>query len=459
MREEEYEVKLLTYFQTSTIASRYQQLVLLPVNDPNQALQIESSHNVKGIDVKISGFIFRTLLASRNHQHIVVNGKTEETEERSELPQAIYFKSIVLDVLNESLLRPGNRASNDLNSHRQYAFFLKLDTSSTSATDHDLRKCVRAALQDSLRADSLLPEKEIASGKRHQDPIRPQAPVKRFRDDQFEHSLLAAKSSNSIKAVLLDRGSLRREPNALLLDSPAPTWLAETLDRYQKVRPSDAIDDCKVSCAGYDEFSTGFDDGNVQSMNVDGLQRSYTVGQVDCKFICIYQGGDTLSLVDQHAAHERVRLEAMLSDYVDDCLEAKDKMINALESACPSIQISESVIAIYREDAMKKVLGFWGLPYDIEEIAGDHTLQFHSFPAILTAKLRQDKVLYSLVTQLASCLEQNGIHREQQRLRSGVASRQGEKSTRDKVLFAQRFLPSPLLDLFNSISCRGAISE
>lgn len=87
------------------------------------------------------------------------------------------------------------------------------------------------------------------------------------------------------------------------------------------------------------------------------LRDARVVAQVDRKYI-VCAAGDVVLLVDQHAADERVRLEALVAQYVAACLEARAAGTEAHRCACAPLVVPLAELPL--TPAHVDVVRFWG---------------------------------------------------------------------------------------------------
>lgn len=223
--------------------------------------------------------------------------------------------------------------------------------------------------------------------------------------------------------------------------------------------------------------------GAGQRFTKENLRKAQFVAQVDRKFLLVKMSGmvegergggaegevETLVMVDQHAADERIRVERLMEkmcgrvargeevevwSFAGDG-EEKEKGQAVLVSRTEAVQIAESV-----EDFKR-----WGVGLQLPTV--DHTLstatpppelgdyvQIHltSVPLVVSDRLRvEPRLQQELVRSYLAQLAEQGAGGAAPRTNDGAA---GEETSWKSVV---RQCPPVLLDLINSKACRGAI--
>ncbi|RAH46795.1 putative DNA mismatch repair protein (Mlh3) [Aspergillus brunneoviolaceus CBS 621.78] len=200
------------------------------------------------------------------------------------------------------------------------------------------------------------------------------------------------------------------------------------------------------------------------------LKKSQIIAQVDRKFILaaigpsVFNPNKTLVLVDQHAADERCRVEALLASFLPTAptdTPPSVRLDSAIVTEIPASQTS--VFKRYRQ-----FYSHWGVEYSIEQRPRD-TKAFvfvHALPALIAERCRAEP---ELVTQL---VRGEIWHREESGgwgLPTGWSRGESRPSTRqdthhgattasDSSWFGRLdTCPRGIIDLLNSRACRTAI--
>ncbi|KAF6834413.1 vacuolar membrane protein [Colletotrichum musicola] len=205
------------------------------------------------------------------------------------------------------------------------------------------------------------------------------------------------------------------------------------------------------------------------------LTEAEVVAQVDRKFVLVKLARETdvknkrqrlkdlsvLVLIDQHAADERCRLEALMQDYFE-AQEGSDNVVARIERLDKSLQFEfsakeRSLLRIYSHHFRR-----WGIVYRVEE---PETSQWRHKskqlckievvglpPSILERCRTEPKILADLLRAEAWKLQEEG--------RPPVRPfNLGKGSSGQEIDWISNFhgCPQGILDLLNSRSCRSAI--
>jgi DNA mismatch repair ATPase MutL len=404
------------------------------------------------------------------------NGRLQDDTDYSsisaagDLQHANWIRAVVLEVLGASYIgaNQSHNRSRDAKSYtapgRYFGYFLDIRISEPDQIDQmHLGAVIKSALCDVLQAHHLLPVPDTitAASRSRRLQLKSESPTKKVRgcdsvmvDKACKHSAIA-----SGRRFTLDRTGLLREPTQARSQDTQAEWLTDVLLSWKSVLPSNlpveerflALTDKQCDAAsGY------FDEERGQVLQKAGLATSRVTGQVDAKYISIVYGEDTLILVDQHAAHERVRLEALLSRYWTDCSERHSARLHNVRETSRLVDLSSHLARVFEEDDTVQSLDYWGFIIahgSVQE--GNTTVEVEAIPEILEGKLGSEQALRLFVIDLAASLEDKSVR---QRMKLPVTSLfQSNKA--NGWIAALRHLPTPLLDLFNSMACRGAISK
>lgn len=158
----------------------------------------------------------------------------------------------------------------------------------------------------------------------------------------------------------------------------------------------------------------GSDNMQLETVNA-GREELQPLGQLDNSFILCQRGHD-LVIIDQHAAHERIRYNRLISD-----AQCEEKAIQPLLMPI-SVDVSPADRAVL--DANKTVLEEVGLGL---EHFGGNTFAINEVPSYLV-KTDLEKVLLGLIDDLKTLREHDGQ-------RDGLSSHKGDlASRREKAL-------------------------
>lgn len=190
---------------------------------------------------------------------------------------------------------------------------------------------------------------------------------------------------------------------------------------------------------------------NRSTIDKEMLHWCNYVAQIDLKFLLfsyITEQSMTLILIDQHAAHERIRVESFLRTY---CEQIRQKTVNMvhLSQAKVILLAAREVVEL---SGMPGCLSQWGfevsIPMQILDRSDSDYSQVivKSVPALLADRLvTDDRLLQTILRALLSQEEDPDSEIRLNRKLSWIAM--------------IRNMPSALIDLINSKACRGACSQ
>jgi DNA mismatch repair ATPase MutL len=428
---------------------------------PGSALSISRIEQIKQSQLQVKGFLVPSLLPSRSHQHILINGRLQDDADYTSHHGAD-LRTTILQILEASYIGSNRRntqncdAKDYASSGRYFGYFVDIQIGKPEQLDQkDLEMVIRNIISEVLQANNLLisvGKDQTQTGRRND--LKEQSPTKKLRtfsglsveNNAFVHR-------NNVRQYKLDRAGLLREPKA---SDDQASWVREALSSWKSTLPEELPEEQRISSLCKDD-QYGEQEGHLKldrghTLQRTGLASSRVVGQVDAKYISIVYGDDTLVLVDQHAAHERVRLEAMLSQYVRDCLDKHSSRTPRHTSKLISLPVH--LARAFKDEETIQSLAFWG--FDIllgEEQRTDALIQIDAIPCIMNEKLGSDQALGAFLVDLAASLEDESVRRRMKLSPLSLAQAQSENGW----IITLGHLPTPILDLFNSMACRGAI--
>lgn len=421
-------------------------------------MPIATVERAKNASIDVRGFLVVSLLSSRFHQHILLNGRLGDAADyqssSTSVSQFDNLHNMVLQILQASYIGKGKSDSSEfLPSGRHFGYFLDIHISHEERTDRrQVETALKKILVDVLQTHHLLPLDRSNSASRPATHTQDESPTKKVKGNGMIPWNRSIEGHD--RCFSLDRSGLLREPIKGKEQDSQSGWLQNILSSWRRSLPSISPSEIQISTA--QDFPNGQSllkvGENVQTLEKAGLKRSRIVGQADAKFISILYQEETIVLIDQHAAHERVRLEGVLTQYTNECFEGKSARFFTVQFSLPTH------LSIPFEDAdVRSDLAFWGFHIECKTEKGMNSrVQIKAVPAVLYEKLSNRQVLASFIAELASSLEDSNICRR-------LKFSQGESisgTTKDNIwLLALRHLPDPILDAFNSLACRGAISE
>lgn len=462
---------ILDVAKTASLLARYENVFSLP----GSVLPILANDQVKQSRVQITGFVVTSLLSSRSHQHILFNGRLQDdteyfaTNAAVGLEHAAGARAVVLAVLEGSYIGSNQSHARDAKSYtasrRFPGYFMDIRVSESQRIDHlQVEAVIRSALSDALRSHCLLPMGESNKGACEHTSLQPgESSPKKLRrgcDSVMLDTACSLSTAASSRQFTLDRGGLLREPMLAERQSIQAGWLHEVLSSWKRTLSADTPVEEGLSALthghGCDLAGICTEEDRGFAIPKEGLASSRVIGQVDTKYISIVYE-DSLVLIDQHAAHERVRLEAMLSGYWTDCLQRRSDQSHKVRGASRLVDLPSHLARVFEDEDTLLTLSHWGFIITIRGTvqAPQTTIQVSAVPEVLEEKLSSDQALKVFVIDLAASLEDEGVRRRLKLARLSLPHADGDN---DWVLVL-RHLPAPLLDLFSSMSCRGAISK
>lgn len=177
---------------------------------------------------------------------------------------------------------------------------------------------------------------------------------------------------------------------------------------------------------------------------------------------------DTLIMVDQHAASERIRVERYLKDYCGSVARG-DGLVKIYNFIQPKrLLLSREEVLQLSETGAKEECQRWGIGIEflpppetgiemevdgVEADTGDYIqVQLNYIPLVVSDRLKSEPRLQQELIRsfLAQLVDESGKGRER-KLGSGLG--RGEKDW----VSVMRNCPLVILDLINSKACRGAI--
>lgn len=234
--------------------------------------------------------------------------------------------------------------------------------------------------------------------------------------------------------------------------SQKPVWLAEALKGWKNPvfmplqKPIRSVQAQSIPRLEHFHAEAGYDAAQYR-LDKEMLHWCSFVAQIDCKFLlytCSGQNETTLLLVDQHAADERIRLEAFLREYCEQ-YQRNQVARSPLSTAKGVLLTAREANEAYTYAAW---LARWG--FDIEEqialnaqITADFgQIMVKTVPKLLADRLEsEDRLLQTIVRALLSHAEEKGI---------GPQHTQSRRWTT-----VMKDTPAALIELVNSKACRG----
>lgn len=307
---------------------------------------------------------------------------------------------------------------------------------------------------------------------------------------------LVDRSSNDRKdSISAVKKTLRLTSKTPLRSNNSDTWLAVVLKSWDNpvFKPSETGIPQSSLCENLDGFecnhgshhgskpeqkqgSTGnFSTAHMSKLSKTGLQQAEVMAQLDRKFILVKtnntqtladsgNGGNLLVLIDQHAADERIRVEALLaglcSAVPNDVGSYRSKLGHC--SSVPIIILDKPIqftASVQEQDqfiAHAARFAAWGILYDIttpttSSNRPQQVVSVAALPPVITERCKADpQVLVAFLrTAVWKYAEDPSL----------LPVSDGSKTKDDTTAWVQRIssCPEGLIDLINSRACRSAI--
>ena len=452
----EFNVVMLKRDKASSLLQSYERHFGIPVSSPDSALLISASKRLRGTVVDMTGLVMLSLLPSRAHQHLLLNGRLEGdgVDIQSSLHGALQWgalQSAVLQVLHESTI--GEHAT----TREHCGFFLNICYPGGDQIEvTQLQEALGELLRDVLHRNGLLSaETEHSHTIVHQTDE--ESPTKKQKSGSERKT---AKTSG--RQFVLDRSDLLREPRDEGDESGYSAWLQDILHLWRGMATSEESLESRIPATHgmalrrqRAPFTPTIQEEQSRILERRGLEVCRVIGQVDAKYICILYDGDLVVFVDQHAAHERVRLETCLSRYLSDSMQGCST--HTLRPAPQLLLLPSSLASAFDDEEVRSALHQWGFRIGAPQkssSSGTQSISLEAVPEVLSERLfKGTQMLEVLFTKLAIALQDDDIR---SRLLTPLSlSKDGNTSW----AFTLRHLPPPVLDQFLSLACRGAISE
>ena len=216
------------------------------------------------------------------------------------------------------------------------------------------------------------------------------------------------------------------------------------------VKDTNHLEDNHHTCS---RTPSAYDPTSDIVFTTESLATATILGQVDTKFIaCLLHSSTqprTLVLIDQHAADERVAVEAILQELCEGFMSGTKRQS---EVSGPAITLTRLEAQRLASSAFLETFARWGISLELEELGeGDYIqLPIKAVPTILASRLGRKEA--SEMTRLVRLyLDQlDETHDELQSLISKYDD--GEIDDWQRV---QRWMPKEMLELANSKACRS----
>ncbi|KAL5345069.1 DNA mismatch repair protein [Pseudogymnoascus australis] len=214
-------------------------------------------------------------------------------------------------------------------------------------------------------------------------------------------------------------------------------------------------------------------------LSKSGLQRARVIAQVDRKFILArmpaaasadgeVSGEDMLVIIDQHAADERCRIEALMADF---CLPPSPSRGMGQDELVPGVRVERLEKSIVFEVAgaesellerHRRHFADWGVLYCIRPAnpagEGMDKVVLTALPPGIVERCRLDpKMTIELIRREVWGFDEKGGARPSRQVRGmGGPDGEGETTSPDWVARMQG-CPAGILEMLNSRACRGAV--
>ncbi len=186
------------------------------------------------------------------------------------------------------------------------------------------------------------------------------------------------------------------------------------------------------------------------------LSKALILGQVDRKYIACLLGssssmeGQDLVLIDQHAADERVSVEAILRELCDGFAKDNVDIMNSTQVE-PEVLLNREEAEVLANPAVLDIFRRWGIQLALPDILASDYVQVsvEAVPKSLASRLgRKDAIEMTRLIKLYlpvldSCLGE---------MKALIAEATVNEVDWGRVL---RWMPKEMLELANSKACRG----